>query len=368
MVAEDYYKILGVDKNATDEQIKKSYKQLAKKYHPDVSKEPNAEGKFKELSEAYAVLSDKQKRQQYDAYGKEGFSQRYSSEDIFRGFDTSQFEDLFGGSIFESFFGGGLRGRRRSKGRDLRVSLEISFEEAMNGVQKELRIRKHDMCPDCEGTGAEDGELENCSACDGNGQVRKATRTPFGSFMQVGICSECRGQGKVPENTCKSCGGNGVAEVTKKINTKIPAGVDNGSTLRVSGEGEYAGAGNGAGDLYIEISVEESDIFRRDGDDLYLNLPITFSQVALGCEISIPTLKKEIKIKVPSGTQSGTNIRLRGEGAPDVNGHGKGDIYVVLEVITPSKLSKEQKQLFDKLSKLDEKKSIFDRIKDWAKR
>ena len=367
-MAEDYYKILGVSKTATDEEIKKSYKQLAKKYHPDISKEVGAEAKFKELSEAYAVLSDKQKRQQYDAYGKEGFGQRYSSEDIFRGFDPTQFEDLFGGSIFESFFGGGSRGRRRSKGRDLRVSITLSFDEAMNGVQKELRIRKHDMCHDCDGTGAEDGEMENCSSCNGSGQVRKATRTPFGSFMHVGICSECNGQGKVPETVCKTCGGSGSVETTKKINAKIPAGVDNGSTLRVSGEGEYGAHGSGSGDLYIEIEVEDSDIFRRDGDDLYLNLPITFSQAVLGSEIKIPTLKKEVTIKIPFGAQSGTNIRLRGEGAPNLNGHGHGDIYVVLEVITPSKLSKEQKALFEKLGKLDEKKSILDKIRDWAKK
>jgi len=366
-MSEDYYKILGVSKTASEEEIKKSYKQLAKKYHPDVSKESGAEGKFKELSEAYAVLSDKQKRQQYDTYGKEGFQQRYSSEDIFRGFDASQFEDLFGGSIFENFFGGS-RGRRRNKGRDLRVSVTLSFDEAMNGVQKELRIRKHDMCSDCDGTGAEDGEMEDCSACDGKGQVRKATRTPFGSFMQVGICSECNGQGKVPEIVCKVCGGGGSVETTKKINARIPAGVDNGSTLRVSGEGEYGSRGSGSGDLYIEIEVEDSEIFRREGDDLYLNLPITFAQAALGSEIKIPTLKKEVTIKIPSGSQSGTNIRLRGEGAPDVNQHGKGDIYVVLEVITPAKLTKEQKTLFEKLAKLDEKKSILDKIRDWAKR
>lgn len=367
-MSEDYYKILGVSKTATEEEIKKSYKQLAKKYHPDISKEAGAEAKFKELSEAYAVLSDKQKRQQYDSYGKEGFNQRYSSEDIFRGFDPSQFEDLFGGSIFENFFGGGGRRGRSKKGRDLQVSVSLTFEEAMDGVEKDLRIRKHDKCSECNGTGAEDGELENCSICKGSGQVRKATRTPFGSFMQVGICSECQGQGSVPEITCKVCGGSGSVEATKKITAKIPAGVDNGATLRVSGEGEYGGRGNGAGDLYMQIQVEDSEIFRREGDDLYLNLPITFTQAALGGELKIPTLKKEVTIKIPIGTQSGTNVRLRGEGAPDVNGGGRGDIYVILEVMTPHKLTKEQKQLFEKLGKLDEKKSIIEKIKDWAKK
>jgi molecular chaperone DnaJ len=365
-MAEDYYKILGVGKTASDEEIKKSYKQLAKKYHPDVSKDPSAEAKFKEVSEAYAVLSDKQKRQQYDTYGSEGFQQRYSTEDIFRGFDASQFEDLFGGSIFESFFGGGKRSRSK-RGRDLRASLEISFDEAMNGVQKELKIRKNDKCQKCNGTGAEDEELESCSVCNGSGQARRVTKTPFGSFMQVGICSECKGLGKIPKVVCDNCGGSGTEEVTKKIKVNIPAGVDDGSTLRVSNEGEYMAHGNSSGDLYLEIEVSDSEIFKRDGYDLYLNLPITFAQAALGSEIKIPTLKKDVTIKVPSGAQSGTHIRLRSEGVPDVNGHGRGDIYVVLEVITPSKLSKEQKQLFEKLGNLDERKSILDKIRDWAK-
>ena len=365
-MADDYYKILGVGKDSNEEEIKKKYKQLAKKYHPDLNKDSGAEAKFKEISEAYAVLSDKQKRQQYDTYGKEGFGQRYSSEDIFRNFDTSQFEDLFGGSIFESFFGGGRRSRNR-KGRDLRVSINIEFDEAMSGVEKEIRIRKKSKCYECDGTGAEGEDMESCSGCNGSGQVRKATRTPFGSFMQVGTCSECEGQGEIPKNICKNCDGGGSVEEAKKINVKIPAGVDNGTTLRVTGEGEFNSKGN-SGDLYIEIEVEDSEIFRREGNDLYLNLPVSFSQVALGCELKIPTLKKEVTIKVAGGTQTGTNIRLKGEGAHDVNGYGRGDLYVILEVTTPVKLSKEQKNLFDKLSKLDEKKSIIDRIKDWAKR
>ncbi|MBS3081531.1 molecular chaperone DnaJ [Candidatus Pacearchaeota archaeon] len=366
-MAEDYYKILGVTKTATDEEIKKSYKKLAKKYHPDVSKESGAESKFKELSEAYAVLSDKQKRQQYDSFGKEGFQQRYSSEDIFRGFDPSQFEDLFGGSIFDSFFGGGRRSRSK-RGRDLSVLVTLTFDEAMKGVQKELRIRKQDKCGDCDGSGAENGTLESCPDCNGSGQVRKSTRTPFGSFMQVGLCSECSGQGKIPKKVCKSCDGSGHAEITKEITTKIPAGVDSGSTLRVSGEGEYGGRGSSSGDLYINIEVETSDVFRREGNDLYLNLPLTFTQAALGCELKVPTLRKEVTIKINSGTQSGTHIRLKNEGAPDVNGYDRGNIYVVLEVMTPVKLSKEQKQLFEKLGKLDEHKSILDKIKDWAKK
>jgi len=365
-MADDYYKILGVSKTASEDEIKKSYKQLAKKFHPDINKDADAEEKFKEISEAYVVLSDKEKRKQYDTYGKEGFQQRYSSEDIFREFDTSQFEDLFNGSIFESFFGGGRRSRAK-RGRDLHVSIEISFDEAMNGVQKELKLQKKDKCPDCDGTGAENGEMNSCPDCNGTGQIRKTTKTPFGNFMQVGTCQNCKGQGRVSEKVCKNCKGDGSIKAIKKINVKIPAGVYSGSTLRISNEGEFGTYGRLSGDLYIEIEVQESDIFKREGNDLFLNLPITFAQAALGSEIRIPTLKKEVTIKIPSGTQSGTHIRLRNEGAPDVNGYDRGDIYVVLEVITPTKLTKEQKQLIEKLGKLDEKKSIINRIKEWAK-
>lgn len=361
----DYYDILGVKKNASEEEIKKAYKTLAKKHHPDINKESGAEAKFKEISEAYAVLSDKQKRSQYDQFGKEGFQQRYSAEDIFRGFDTSQFEDLFSGSIFESFFSGGRR-QRRQKGRDLRVSLDITFEEAAFGAKKTIKLRKPEHCEACEGTGAENGELDACDACHGSGQVRKATRTPFGSFMQVGLCPQCQGQGKFPKKACRHCHGEGRIELLKEIKANIPAGVDTGSTLRVPGEGEAGPQGSSSGDLYITVQVEESDIFKREENDLYIELPLTFSQAALGCEVKVPTLKKEITVKIPAGTQSGTHIRLKHEGFPDVHGYGPGDLYIIIEVVTPKHLSKEQKQLLEKLAKTEEKKSILERIKEWA--
>src|SRR3989344_5365972 len=321
-MSDDYYKSLGVSKTATEEEIKKAYKTLAKKHHPDINKEAGAEAKFKEISEAYAVLSDKQKRTQYDQFGKEGFQQRYSSEDIFRGFDTSQFEDLFGGSIFDALFGGGGRRQRKQKGRDLKVSLDITFEEAAFGTKKEIKIRKPEHCEACEGTGAEDGELESCDTCKGAGQVRKATRTPFGSFMQVGVCPEC--------------------------------------------QGEAGPHGSQSGDLYITVQVGESDIFKRQENDLYIELPLTFSQAALGAEIKVPTLKKEVTVKIPAGTQSGTHIRLKHEGFPDVHGYGPGDLYIIIEVVTPTKLSKEQKEVLEKLAKTEEKKSILEKIKEWA--
>ncbi len=364
-MTDDYYKILGVSKSASEEEIKKAYKQLAKKYHPDINKESGAEAKFKEVSEAYAVLSDKQKRQQYNTFGKEGFHQRYSAEDIFRGFDTSQFEDLFSGSIFDMFFGGSRR-QRKQKGRDLRVAVDISFEEAAFGTKKEIKIRKPEHCEACEGTGAQDGEVEACESCHGSGQIRKATRTPFGSFMQVGVCPQCQGQGKFPKKVCKPCHGEGRVEILKTIKANIPAGVDTGSTLRVAGEGEAGPHGTSSGDLYITIEVEDSDIFKRQENDLYIELPLTFSQAALGCELKVPTLKKEVTVKIPPGTQSGTHIRLKHEGFPDVHGYGPGDLYVIIEVVTPSKLSKEQKELLEKLAKTEEKKSILEKIKEWA--
>lgn len=365
-MTEDYYQVLGVGKTASEEEVKKAYKQLAKKYHPDLNKEAGAEAKFKEVSEAYAVLSDKQKRSQYDQFGKEGFQQRYSAEDIFRGFDTSQFEDLFSGSIFDMFFGGSRGRGRKQRGHDLRAEISVTFEEAMSGVQKEIKIRKPEHCESCEGTGAQDKELEACEQCKGAGQIRRATRTPFGSFMQVGSCPQCHGQGKTIKKLCKSCGGEGLVEVLKNIKVKIPAGVDTGSTLRVSGEGEAGPRGSVSGDLLLTIEVEDSEIFRREGNDLYLELPLSFSQAALGCELKVPTLKKEVAVKIAPGTQSGTHLRLKHEGAQDLHGYGPGDLYVILEVVTPKKLSKDQKQLFEKLGKTEEKKSIGERIKEWA--
>jgi molecular chaperone DnaJ len=361
----DYYKTLGVSKGSSSDEIKKSYKKLAKKFHPDISKEENAEAKFKEISEAYAVLSDEKKKKQYDTFGDQGFHQRYSQEDIFRNSNFGGFEDIFGGGdIFDMFFGG--RGRRQQKARDLATDIKITFEESAKGMVKELKLKKYVECKECNGTGAEDGKVETCSTCNGSGQAKRVVRTPFGAIQQLTTCQDCGGQGSKAETSCPECSGQGRKKEAKTLKVNIPAGVDNGSQLRVPGEGEAGVRNTINGDLYVRIRVEPSEIFKREGNDLYLNVPITFSEAALGTEIKIPTLDKEVKVKIKSGTQTGTHYRLGSKGIPFVDGYGKGDLYIIVNVETPKKVSKEQKKIFEKLSKTDKKKSILDRIKDFV--
>lgn len=364
-MAEDYYSILGVSKNASKEEIKKAYKALAKKYHPDVAKETGAEEKFKKISEAYAVLSDDTKKSQYDQFGETGFHQRYSQEDIFRNFDFSDLGNMFGSDIFEMFFGGA--GRRERKGRDLRYDLEITFEEAAFGVEKELELEKFSGCEECKSTGAKDGEVETCHVCRGTGQQRKTQRTPFGTFAQVIICPHCSGTGRESKNPCDVCKGTGRTRQIKTLKVRIPAGVYDGAQLRVPGQGEAGERGMMSGDLYVIITIEEHDIFTREENDIFLEVPLTYSQAALGDEINVPTLEKEVTLKIPAGTQTGTKFRLTGKGFPYLNGMGKGDQFVVAIVVTPKKLSKEQKDIFEKLKKTEEKKTLLQKIKDFAK-
>ena len=366
-MAKDYYNILGVSKNASKEEIKKSYKKLAVQYHPD--KNPGnkeSEEKFKEVSEAYAVLSDDSKKQQYDQFGDTGFHQRYSQEDIFRNVDINDlFGDIFEGGIFD-FFGG--RGRKREKrGNDLAYELNISFEEAAFGVTREIHFQKLGECEKCNGSGSDDGKLDVCSECDGVGQIKVSRRTPFGTFQQVGTCGLCHGEGKKIIHKCKGCDGSGRKYHDKKLNVKIPAGVDTGNRLRISREGEAGLRNSTPGDLYVMIKVEESDIFERDGLDIYLHVPISFSQAAMGDEVKIPTLKDEVNLKIPSGTQSGTKFRLKGKGFPNIEGYGSGDEYIIADILTPKTLSKEQKKIFTDLKKTEEKKSLLEKIKDFAK-
>ncbi|MBU4502037.1 MAG: molecular chaperone DnaJ [Nanoarchaeota archaeon] len=367
-MAKDYYETLGVSKDASKEEIKKAYKKLAMKYHPDVSKEKDAEKKFKKISEAYAVLSDDEKRKQYDTFGSDAFNQAYSSEDIFRGFDPSDiFGDLFGGrggGIFDMFFGGGGGRPRRRVGQNLRYDLELEFNEAAFGTEKKIEIPRQEKCDACEGTGAKGKDMITCPDCNGSGMLRKTQRTPFGMFSQTITCRTCEGEGEVMKAICPECHGKGTFSKKRKITVKVPQGVNNGFTLRLSGEGSSTrNAPNG--DLFVVIHVKPHNLFQRDDDDIYFELPVSFSQVALGDEMEIPTLRGKAKLKIPAGTQSDIVFRLRGEGIPNFRGNDKGDQYVKIKVKTPNKISKKEKDLFKELGKSDKKnlkRSFLDKL------
>jgi len=365
----DYYEILGVPRNATKDQIKNAYRDLALKYHPDRNKAPDAEEKFKEISEAYAVLSDDEKRATYDQFGHAGFDQRYSQEDIFRG---ANFEDLFrefgfdfGGShfddlFFSSFFGSPFGGRRRSgRGADLRYDVQITLEEAAKGASKEISFKRNRACSRCGGSGAEPGSrIITCQKCGGSGQVRTSRRLGgFGSFTSVATCSACAGNGKKPEKECRECRGSGSQIYTETLSVEIPPGVDTGSQLRLEGMGERGPSS--PGDLYVFIHVKDHPLFKRDGADIYLETPISFSQAALGAEIEVPTLFGKAKLKIPAGTQTHTIFRMRGEGMPRLRGRGKGDQLVRVIVRTPTNLSEKQRKLLSELGDTP-KKGFFD--------
>ena len=358
----DYYEILGIQKGASAEEIKKAYRQLALKHHPDrnQSNKKEAEEKFKEVSEAYAVLSDPQKRSVYDQYGHSGFDQRYSTEDIFRGADFSSiFEDLgFGGSIIENLFEGmgffgGSTGRQRasrpSAGRDLHYEFEITFREAASGVEKTLQIPRLESCTTCGGEGAKPGtKRKNCTQCQGRGQVVSSA----GFFSIAQTCPRCHGEGSLITDPCPTCHGEGRVRVERKIKLKIPAGVDTGSRLRVSGEGE-AGARSGArGDLYVSIIVRPDSTFERQGDHIICQVPVGFAQAALGAEVEVPTLDGKVTMKIPPGTPSGKVFRLKGKGIPRLDGFGKGDEHVQVVVSIPTDLTDEQKRLLLEYARL----------------
>ncbi len=377
MKKKDYYKLLGIDKNSTKEEIKKAYKKLALKYHPDRAPEENKkeyEEKFKEISEAYAVLSDDTKRKQYDSFGHSAFDQRYSQEDIFRGADFSSiFEELFSNNfgfgdfnIFDILFG--ERDRIR-KGRDLQYDLVISFEEAVFGTKKELRLRKNIICPKCNGTGAENRELIKCAECGGNGRITINRRTPFGIFSQTILCNKCGGNCEVPKKNCRYCKGSGIVKEDKKLKIKIPPGINNDQILRIEGEGEVIKNGE-AGDLLVIVDIKPHKIFERQGDDIYIILPINFSQAALGDKIKIPTLYGGTIIKIPSGIESNTVLRLKGKGVINMDGYSRGDQFVKIKIKTPDKLTKKQKELFEELSKTEKRnlkpeKGFFGRIRNF---
>jgi molecular chaperone DnaJ len=370
-LAKDYYRVLGVSKNATKEEIKKAYKQLAKKYHPDLNKDPGATEKFKEINEAASVLGDDEKRAQYDqfgdadAYKKAGGTGFSGFEDFgfrdFAGFDFDDiFDQFFSGGGFSGFGRGGRgRGRRVRAGRNLRADVEITLEEAATGTSKILNIQRIEKCPDCNGTGAETKEdIKDCPACNGTGAQRRTQRTPFGIFSTTTTCSRCGGSGRIIENECKNCDGTGAVKKARKLDINIPAGAEEGTNLRVAGEGE--GGEEGAnGDLYVIVHVKEHEIFEREGDDIHVKAEVPFATAALGGEIEVPTLDGKAKLKIPPGTQPGTVFRMRGKGIPFLHGHGRGDENVEINIKVPESLTRKQRELLEEFEKESGKKGFF---------
>lgn len=368
----DYYEVLGISKDATKEEIKRAYRKLARKYHPDVNKEPDAADKFKEVKEAYEVLSDDNKRAQYDQFGHAG-----ANPQGFDGFGGFGGADDFGGfgDIFDMFFGGG--GRRRDpnaprQGADLQYTLTLEFEEAIFGKDTEIRIPTEESCSTCHGSGAKPGtNPETCTYCHGTGQLSQEQTTPFGKIVNRRVCHYCQGTGKIIRNKCSTCGGSGKVKKFKTIQINVPAGIDDGQKIRIAGKGEPGINGGPAGDLYVVIRVKPHDFFEREGDHIYCELPIHFTQAALGDEIEVPTVHGKVKLKIPAGTQTGKMFRLRGKGAPNVRGRGTGDQIVKVRIVTPTKLSEKQKQLLREFHQLsgnstldEEDSSIFKKFKN----
>ncbi len=359
-MARDFYGELGVSKSASPEEIKEAYKKLAKQFHPDVNKDKDAEEKFKKIGEAYRVLSDPQKRQQYDQFGEN--AERFGGQGGFSGFEgfsgqDFDFSDLFdnmgfGGSFSDFFSGGGRQTQRSRRGQDILVNLTISFEEAAFGVTKEIFVNKTEKCSKCsgEGTTEKDGK-QTCTTCHGSGIQKTMQRTILGTIATQTTCGKCKGVGKIITKPCTTCHGSGKESVRKKISVKIPAGVENGIRLRVNGEGNAGDNGAQSGDLFVGLFVEEHEFFKRDGSDVYLELPITFSQAALGTKAEVPTVHGKVELKIPAATQSGTVFRLKEQGVKSLNSSRIGDQFVKVIVKTPDKLSKKQKDLLEELAK-----------------
>ena len=349
----DYYEVLGVDKNASEAEIKSAFRKLAKKYHPDVSKEPDAEEKFKEAQEAYAVLSDANKRSQYDQFGHAAFQGGASGAGgfDFGDFDFSDiFEDLFGGGFASSFgFGSRKNSNRARRGEDTLMRMNLTFEEAVFGCTKDVKLEVTDECDECSGKGGH-GE-KTCPTCHGSGVETINQRTMFGVFQSRTTCHTCNGSGHTFDSKCSKCRGTGTVRVNKTLEVKVPAGVDNGVRLRLQGKGGAGINGGANGDVYLEFMVKDHPLFVRDDKDIYLNLPITITEAVLGCKKDIPTLSGKVKLTIPAGSEAGDKHRLKGKGIESINGRTKGDMYVILDIIIPKKISKEQKKLFEALSK-----------------
>ena len=355
MAQKDYYEVLGVQKGATKEQIKDAYRKLALQFHPDRNKAPEAEARFKEISEAYAVLSDDEKRRQYDAYGREGVYQRYSQEDLFRGVDFGEFFRGMGGfgfdDIFSQFFGGG--GRQPTRGEDLTYHLQVNLEDLVGDTNKEIEIPRSEVCSTCNGSGAKPGTTpQRCGTCGGTGQVQKVQSAGFARLVRITACSKCDGRGYLIDAPCKECRGRGTVEKTRKIRIMIPAGVEDGQTLRLRGEGSAGEAGVPPGDLYVVVNVAPHRLFARQDSDIYMETRIGAVQAMLGTELTVPTLYGNVKLEIPHGTQPGHVFPIKGKGLPKYGGWGKGDQFVKVDVEIPKNLSGQQKELLKQLGDL----------------
>jgi molecular chaperone DnaJ len=366
----DYYKVLEVPRSASGDDLKKAYRRLARQYHPDVNKSADAEERFKEINEAYEVLSNEQKRAAYDRFGHAGV--QGSAGAGYSGFGDFGFSDIF--EEFFSGFGMGTRRARRGphRGADLQHNLTLSFQEAAFGCEKEIEILRHETCPYCRGTGAEPGtQPVRCPQCNGTGEVRQVQQSILGSFVNVSTCPRCRGEGEVITTPCSQCHGHKTVQVPRTLSVKIPPGVDDGMRVRLAGEGEPGTYGGPPGNLHVAISVQPHRYFRRRNSDVLLELNINIAQAALGDQVIIPSLEGEVALKIPPGTQSGKVFRLRGKGVPRLRGNGRGDQLVIIQVAIPSRLTDEQKQLFQELGETlgkevipQAEKGFFEKIKD----
>ena len=375
----DYYEVLGVQKGASDDEIKKAYRKLAKKYHPDLNKDnPEAAEKFKEAAEAYDVLSDSEKRSRYDQFGHAGVDPNAGF-----GGGGSGFGGGFGGfdmgDIFDSFFGGGFggRGSRRNgpvRGNDIQQAIELTFEEAAFGCKKKVTIIRGESCDECGGSGAKKGTSPvKCARCGGTGQMRTVQNTPFGQFASTTTCNQCGGKGTTISDPCPVCNGSGQNRTKRELEVNIPAGIDHGQTVSLRGQGEAGLRGGGPGDLLITVYVKPSTVFTREGNNVYIDVPITFVQAALGCEIEIPTIDGKILQRIPEGTQHGTKFRLKGKGIPSIRGGVRGDQYVRVVVEIPKNLSSKQREILEEFAKesndknYNQKKKFSEKLKDYFK-
>ena len=379
----DYYEVLGVSKSATDDEIKKAYRKLAKKYHPDLNKDnPEAAEKFKEATEAYDVLSNSEKRSRYDQFGhagvdpNAGFGGGGSYSGGFGGFGMDELGDIFG-----SFFGGGSGfgggSRRRNgpvRGRDIQQAIELTFEEAAFGCKKTITVTRMENCPKCNGSGAKPGTSPvKCSKCGGTGQMRTVQNTPFGQFASTSTCNACGGRGTTISDPCPDCSGSGRIRKTHKIDVNIPAGIDHGQTVSVRGQGEAGQKGGPSGDLLITVYIKKNNVFTREGNNVYVDVPITFVQAALGCEIEIPTIDGKVTQRFPEGTQHGTKFRMKGKGIPSIRGGARGDQYVRVVVEIPKNLTQRQRDILQEFAKesneknYNQRKKFTDKIKDYFK-